>query len=427
MIRSFKSITTATMLLVTTLVFTGCEGEFDDLFGEWSRPTGNVNSGNEKPSGNIAVTSITLNETTLEKKLGDVAVTLTATVKPDDATDKTVTWTSEDPAVASVSNGLVSILGEGTTIITAAANDGSGVKATCTVTVKIPGLLAGKFSVSATKQVRFSQGTLQAKIAGYITTDPGHYTYTASSWEFAEHQWDYIGNAAGNNSFAVGSKVDLFGWVGASASYNSYGLCNNASSVLGSDFANCYGNNDSESLKYDWGTVAITNGGNTPFIFGWRTLSATEWGYLFKTRTASTVGGTDDGRYAKAKVNGVAGVILFPDSYTHPDGVTAPASVNTTNAAYTANTSDATAWGKMEAAGCVFLPAAGKRDGTNVNTVGNNGHYWSSTPTSNQKTLAGHLLFYSNGMSFPDNNNLTSNQAEFRLNGRSVRLVYDVK
>ena len=38
MIRSFKSITTAAMLLVTTLVFTSCEGALDDIFGEWSRP-----------------------------------------------------------------------------------------------------------------------------------------------------------------------------------------------------------------------------------------------------------------------------------------------------------------------------------------------------------------------------------------------------
>ena len=422
MIRSLRFITATAMLLVTTLVFTGCEGEFDDLFGEWSRPTGNVNSGNEKPSGNIAVTSITLDETSLEKKLGDVAVTLTATVKPDDATDKTVTWTSEDPAVASVSNGLVSILGEGTTIITATANDGSGVKATCTVTVKIPGLLAGKFTINASgDQVRFSQGNLQAVIAGYITTDPDHYTYTASSWKFAEHQWDYIGGSGGNSTFAVGSTVDLFGWVGASASYNSYGLCtwNDASSILGSDFAKFYGNNDSESLKYDWGTVAITNGGNTPFIFGWRTLTGTEWGYLFKTRTASTVGGTDDGRYAKATVIGVAGIILFPDSYTHPSDVTAPISVNTTNAAFTVNTYNADAWSKMEAAGCVFLPAAGNRSGTSINTNNSYGQYWSSTPYADN--YACQLNFSASSMLFPDDT------ATSRYYGNSVRLVYDVK
>ena len=42
MIRSFKSITTAAMLLVTTLVFTSCEGALDDLFGEW------INGQNDK-------------------------------------------------------------------------------------------------------------------------------------------------------------------------------------------------------------------------------------------------------------------------------------------------------------------------------------------------------------------------------------------
>ena len=421
MIRSFKSITTAAMLLVTTLVFTGCEGEFDDLFGEWSRPTGNVNSGNEKPSGNIAVTSITLDETSLEKKLGDVAVTLTATVKPDNATDKTITWTSEDPAVASVNNGLVSILSEGTTIITATANDGSGVKATCTVTVKIPGLLAGKFSVSATKQVHFSQGNLQAKIAGYITTDPDHYTYTASSWKFAEHQWDFIGNAAGNTSFAVGSTVDLFGWVGTSATYNSYGLCTEKDVTFTSDgsvFAKCYGNKNTDALKNDWGTVVIINGGNTPNS-GWRTLTGTEWGYLFKTRAASTVGSTDDGRYAKATVIGVAGIILFPDSYTHPSEVTTPTSVNTENVAFTVNTYDADAWAKMEAAGCVFLPAADYRSGTSIETNNSYGQYWSSTPDG---VTGAYLLYFSaSRMDFPD---ATSTS---RYYGNSVRLVCDVK
>ena len=38
MIRSLKSISAAAMLLVTSLVFTSCEGAFDDIFGEWSRP-----------------------------------------------------------------------------------------------------------------------------------------------------------------------------------------------------------------------------------------------------------------------------------------------------------------------------------------------------------------------------------------------------
>lgn len=396
------------MLLVTTLVFTGCEGEFDDLFGEWSRPTGNVNSGNEKPSGNISVTSIMLDETSLTKNRGDVAVTLTATVKPDNATDKTITWTSENPAVASVSNGLVSIIGVGTAIITAAANDGSGVKATCTVTVSVPGLLAGDFSISSTKKVRFSQGNLQA-----TTTNNG----TSWTWAFAEHQWDYIGGRSyggsepqtGNNyingsgTTSANGTVDLFGWSTAATSYGIYDSTDNS--------------NYSGDFK-DWGILTITNGGNTP-SFGWRTLTATEWAYLFKTRTASTVGGTDDGRYAKATVAGKAGVILFPDSYTHPDGVTAPASVNLTDAAFTANTYDATAWGKMEAAGCVFMPAAGDRNVTDVSSAGTKGNYWSSTPGYTAMTRI--LQFNASTMYFPDDISTT------RFYGYSVRLVYDVK
>ena len=54
-------------------------------------------------------------------------------MKPDDATDKAVTWTSADPAVAEVDdNGKVTALSAGTTVITAKADSKS---ATCTVTV----------------------------------------------------------------------------------------------------------------------------------------------------------------------------------------------------------------------------------------------------------------------------------------------------
>ena len=62
-------------------------------------------------------------------------VTLTATVAPDDATYKTVTWTSSDDNVATVENGVVTAVGGGTATITAAAG---GKSATCAVTVNVP-------------------------------------------------------------------------------------------------------------------------------------------------------------------------------------------------------------------------------------------------------------------------------------------------
>lgn len=81
------------------------------------------------------VTSVALSQATMSIAVGDVAQ-LTATVKPDSATDKTVTWSSDNTAVATVAaDGKVTGVKAGTANITATANDGSGKKATCKVTV----------------------------------------------------------------------------------------------------------------------------------------------------------------------------------------------------------------------------------------------------------------------------------------------------
>ena len=87
----------------------------------------------------IPVTSITLDKTSeMLTEMGQT-IQLTPTVLPDNATDKTVTWSSSNPAVATVSDtGLVTAVGEGTATITAMAADGSGVTATCEVTVITP-------------------------------------------------------------------------------------------------------------------------------------------------------------------------------------------------------------------------------------------------------------------------------------------------
>ena len=81
------------------------------------------------------VTGIDLNKSSLTMDaLGTFQ--MTASVYPDSANDKRITWSSSDPAIASVDeNGLVTALKKGTATITAAAMDGSGVKSTCKVTV----------------------------------------------------------------------------------------------------------------------------------------------------------------------------------------------------------------------------------------------------------------------------------------------------
>ncbi len=85
-----------------------------------------------KAAANVAVTEVILNKTKLTLKEGD-SETLLATIKPDDATDKTVTWSTSDEAIAKVDdNGKVTAVKEGTATITAKAGEKT---ATCAVSV----------------------------------------------------------------------------------------------------------------------------------------------------------------------------------------------------------------------------------------------------------------------------------------------------
>ena len=80
------------------------------------------------------VESVSLDRTSVELTEGD-EITLNATVKPDNATNKNVTWSSSYTAVAQVVNGKVTALKAGHAVITVKTEDGSKT-ATCEVTVK---------------------------------------------------------------------------------------------------------------------------------------------------------------------------------------------------------------------------------------------------------------------------------------------------
>lgn len=250
------------------------------------------------------------------------------------------------------------------------------------VDVEVPsvpdGALVGKFSVSATAQVQFSQGNLQ-----YVGT-----------WQFAENQWDYFGNNQSDNH------RDLFGW--------GTGDAPNKTSTDYNDYA----------TFTDWGVNPISNGGNE--ANGWRTLTRDEWVYLFYGRTnAATL-------FALGSVNGVNGTILLPDNWTLPAGASFTASTtqglddlgsyysNSNNNNFSHNTYTIEQWAVMEQAGAVFLPAAGRRIGTDVRFVGSEGYYWSATPIDTNYAYS--LCFYSRRLSPQDFN-------YYRLYCFTVRLV----
>lgn len=230
-----------------------------------------------------------------------------------------------------------------------------------------PGALPGQFRIDDSgHKVNFSQGNLQATNNGSSWT-----------WSFAPSQWDYIGNAASNNAVngdgtvSTNGTVDFFGW---STSAITYGIHNSTSnSTYSGDFQ-------------DWGTLAITNGGGTANN-GWRTLSSEEWTYVFNTRpSGSTVNGTSNARYAHATIrtdvgDGVNGMILFPDGIRIENNeVTSWGNINSTSTWDDCTKCTSSEWSALAAKGCVFLPAAGRRNGTAMNGVGTGGYYWSSSP-----------------------------------------------
>ena len=111
----------------------------------------------------------------------------------------------------------------------------------------------------------------------------------------------------------------------------------------------------------------------------------------------------------------MAGLIVFPDSYTHPSGVTALTNINTMSAAFTTNVFDAADWTKIEKAGAVFLPT-GSRDGTKVEDIDTGGYYWSSRC---KITADAFRMYFNSGQ-------VICTTSLDRKYGLSIRLVADV-
>lgn len=216
-----------------------------------------------------------------------------------------------------------------------------------------------KFSVSKTKQVRFSRGNLQ-------------YQASTGLWRFAEKQYDHIGGDNANMSETYSGWIDLFGWgtsgwQSGAVAYQPWAT----TTIYG-----YYSPNDNGDLidltgtyaEADWAWHnAITNGGNRNHL--WRTLTAEEWQYLFASR---------DNAYNKIGLAVIDsqynGLIILPDSWTKPTTLMFYPLLTWETNQYTLEE-----WSQMELAGAIFLPMAGHRFRVWVDYVGELGDYWSST------------------------------------------------
>ena len=136
----------------------------------------------------IYVDSVTLNQSTLTLTAGGDTATLTATVLPDNATDKTVTWSSDNEAVATVVDGVVTPVSKGTATITATSG---GKSDTCTVTVKqlYSITITGPYS-NATLVMEYYEGDtwndMAAKYPTYIKIYSGHPAFYTDGFFYDE-------------------------------------------------------------------------------------------------------------------------------------------------------------------------------------------------------------------------------------------------
>ena len=179
---------------------------------------------------------------------------------------------------------------------------------------------SGKFSISSGKYINFSPGNLQ-------------YNKYKKQWRFASKQYNYIGddNKWISRSYYEGW-IDLFSW-GTGDSPEDYTEEN-----LNSTFVD-WGSN--EIGDYEVGT--------------WRTLTINEWEYILSKRpNASSLKGV-------AQVAGTNGLILLPDNWECPNGITFNSGFGSSYSSV--NNYSASKWAILESSGAVFLPAGGYRYG----------------------------------------------------------------
>lgn len=160
----------------------------------------------------------------------------------------------------------------------------------------------------------------------------------------------------------------------------------------------------------------------------WRVLSGGsegEWNYLLNRRATTYGSGelsTDNHRYAAVKVNDLKGLLIFPDEFSWPTGAgTEPTIFNAkAQSSWNGVNYKGAAFEVLQSAGCVFLPAAGYRNGfygsTSISGDGI-GHYWSAS--SGDGSQAFDLMFYYGDVNPKYNFN--------RDYANSVRLVTDVE
>ena len=201
----------------------------------------------------VPVSSVSLDRASARLVIGNT-LTLEATVSPDNATDKTVTWESDDEDVATVENGEVTAIAEGTATITVKSNADNTKTATCTITV--------------------TDGSIDLRTSGTISFGP----FTGAELG--------TGGYKDKDCELTGSDENTYTWHEKDGYYNNSGWQIKASSGLVTSPVIKSNNGFTISVTKKTNDVVISDGTNS----GKNSLTTT------KTNTTITIKG--DGAYA---------------------------------------------------------------------------------------------------------------------------------
>ena len=191
--KKFKFALLTFMTALISLGFTACSDD-DDL-------------------KNVSVTGVTITPTTLTLKAGTTG-TLTATVVPENAAVTTVAWSSSDTNIATIENGIVTAISEGSTTIKVKTDDG-GFTATCEVTVTndAPAFDESKYHFDLFLTVgkhggMSSKNTTVVNSVNKLTADMGTITVKGEGTELGDYSMESI--SKGKYYYQIPSSNDRF-------------------------------------------------------------------------------------------------------------------------------------------------------------------------------------------------------------------------
>ena len=300
------------------------------------------------------------------------------------------------------------------------------------------------------RYVVFAPGNLQ----GIIKTKPSSDNDKVGSaepdgWKFADNQYDALGNCNGNRFASNGAAIDLFAWIGGSATFNftdeqKWGLIwpnNSADAEIGATHP--------EKIKYSW--AELFNGVSYP-AGTWRLPNgdreggdnSTEWQRLAGARTTSSTYICTKATIQEDNSDAVIarGLIVFPDTFSLPYGFSTIENggslINyqrsTCSASHYADNKISLSMWKLleEKGGCAFLPVTSDRirsGGANPSINFGDAAYWADYSSSTQHAIVlvvSDKDYCTSSLNGGNSTAISPAKSSQRKNGCAVRLIRDV-